>query len=77
MRHYHALCSDCPNCGEENIAFLADPHHKKSIDPPTLKRMTCHRCFHEYQQGIQEMVLRPKTEEEIDASGGEHVFAWI
>lgn len=77
MRHYHALCSDCPKCGEENIVFLADPGHKKSIAPPTLKRITCNRCFHEYQQSIQEMVLRPKTEEEIDASGGEQVFAWI
>jgi len=37
---------------------------------PTLKRMTCNPLLHEYQQSIQEMVLRPKTQEEIDAAGG-------
>jgi hypothetical protein len=77
MRHYQALCSDCPMCGKENIAFLSHSQNSKAIDLPMLKRITCNHCFHEYQQNIEEMVLRPKTQEEIDACGGEHVFAWI
>jgi hypothetical protein len=77
MQHYHALCSDCPKCGKENIAFLAYSRHNKGVNFPTLKRMTCCHCFHEYQQSIQEMVLRPKTQAEIDAAGGEHTLAWI
>jgi len=77
MRHYHAVCSDCPKCGEENIAFLAHSQNKKIINLPTLKRITCNHCFHEYQRSIQEMVLRPKTQEEIDAAGGEHILAFI
>jgi hypothetical protein len=43
----------------------------------TLKRMTCPHCFYEYQQSIQEMVLRPKTQAEIDAVGGESALTWI
>ena len=50
-----------PKCGKENIAFLAYSHHKKGVSLPTLKRMTCNHCFHEYQQSIQEMVLRLET----------------
>jgi hypothetical protein len=57
MRGYHALCSDCPKCTKEKIAFLAYSSHKKGVWTPMLKRMTCHHCFHEYQQSIQEMVL--------------------
>jgi predicted amidophosphoribosyltransferase len=77
MRNYHALCSDCPKCGKENIAFLAYSHHTKGVVLPMLKRMSRSYCFHEYHQSIQEMVLRPKTQEEIDTAGGEHALAWI
>ncbi len=75
MRYYHALCSDCPECGKENVAFLAHSHQKR-IDLPT-KHMTCDYCFHEYHTSIQELALRPTTQDEIDELGGEHVFAWI
>jgi hypothetical protein len=77
MRYYHALCSDCPKCEKENIAFLAYSFHKRGVSMPTLKRMTCTHCFYEYQQSIQEMTLRPKTQAEIDAVGGESALAWI
>lgn len=77
MRDYHAVCSDCPKCKKENIAFLAYSFQKKGVNMPMLKRITCSHCFHEYHQSIQEMVLRPKTQAEIDAAGGEHVLAWI
>jgi hypothetical protein len=77
MRDYHALCSDCPKCRKENIAFLAYAFHKRGANIPILKRMTCAYCFHEYHQSIQEMVLRPKTHEEIEAAGGEQALGWI
>jgi hypothetical protein len=77
MRDYHALCSDCPKCRKENIVFLACAFRKKGVNVPVLKRITCNHCFHEYQQSIQEMVLRPKTQKQVDAAGGEHALAWI
>jgi hypothetical protein len=53
---------------------------------PLKRRITYHAeandvqsLLHEYQQSIQEMVLRPKTQEEIDAAaaGGEYALAWL
>ena len=35
-----------------------------------MKRIACTQCFHVYEQRIEEMVLRPKTEAEINAAGG-------
>jgi hypothetical protein len=63
-----------PQIREEDIAFLAYSFHRRGVDIRILKRMTCCHCFHEYQQSIQETVLRPKTQAEIDPAGGEHTL---
>ena len=76
MYAYHALCSDCPKCGSENIVFLVYAPHK-GVNLPNLNRVTCSHCFHEYHQSTRDMVLRPKTRQEIDAVGGEHILTWI
>jgi hypothetical protein len=77
MYAYHALCSDCPKCRKENIVFLAYAPHKKGVNLPNLNRVTCSHCFYEYHQSTHDMVLRPKTQQEIDAVGGEHLLTWI
>lgn len=77
MRTYHALCSDCPECEKENIVFLAYTPHKKAVDIPNRNRIICSHCFREYHQSTHDMVLRPKTEQEIDAAGGEQLLTWI
>jgi len=78
MYAYHALCSDCPKCSKENIVFLAHaPGKEKGVNIPNLNRVICSHCFHEYHQSTHDMVLRPKTQNEIDAAGGEHILTWI
>ena len=77
MRHYHALCSRCPKCRRETVALLAYSFRKKRVKVPTLKRVTCCHCFHEYEQSMHQMVLRTKTQAQIDAAGGESNLAWI
>ena len=77
MPDYKALCSDCPKCGKENIVFLAHKFRKIGVNDTNMKRITCTHCFHAYEQRIEEMVLRPKTEAEINAIGGEGVLGYI
>jgi hypothetical protein len=74
MAEYKALCSDCPECGKENIVALAYSFRKTGVNDPTLRRLTCRHCFHEYQKPINEMPLRTKTEAELDAVGGAGAF---
>jgi len=57
MHAYQALCCDCPECGQEKVAFLAYSFHRKSVSLPTFHGITCSRCFHEYHQSIHEMAL--------------------
>jgi len=77
MRAYHALCSDCPKCEKENIVFLAYTPHKKGVNLLNLNRVVCSHCFQEYHQSTRDMVLRPKTQQEIDAAAGERMLTWI
>ena len=77
MTDYKAICSDCPKCGKENIVLLAYSFRVRSVEDPTPKRMTCKHCRHGYYQPLREMTLRPKTQLEIDAAGGEAALGWI
>ena len=77
MPDYKALCSDCPKCGKENIVFLAHKFRTIGVNDTNMKRITCTHCFHVYEQRIEEMVLRPKTEAEINAAGGMGALAYI
>ena len=77
MTDYRAICSDCPKCSNENIVFLAYAFRIRSVEDPTPKRMVCKHCLHAYYQPLREMILRPKTQAEIDAAGGEAALGWI
>jgi transcription elongation factor Elf1 len=61
------LASDCPQCGTENVSYLASGFQTKGLKCNPKDKVTCGKCEHFYETDYLES--REKSAAEIAASG--------
>lgn len=71
MATVKVLTTDCPACQAENVSNLAaECQLGRKVNPP--EQITCVKCGHAFQNHY--LVLREKTQEEMNAIGGAGAF---
>jgi len=59
------------------LTRLARSHRKTGVSDPKLEAATCKHCGQVYEEQIQNMELRIRSEADINAVGGVAVFSWL